>query len=209
MKSLVISLELFKQFNQQLLADLQKAKATNNKKQQSRLLLQNSAFVYEVVDIIIEFIKDFELGGVNDIIALHQDILTDLDRNEADDKQLKSRINTAGELSQTEIRVIADIENRQKFRQECKDKWSGFLDNIGQSQLQVEKYRLRINELELIRDNAKGQLGILHILTSMQMINDNLQTIDQLLEIDDLELATISESEFSSLLNIGVSKSLH
>ncbi|MFT4928726.1 MAG: hypothetical protein ACI8WB_004846, partial [Phenylobacterium sp.] len=98
-KSLAMSLQLFKQFNQELLSDLQKAKALNDKKQQSKLLLQNSAFVYEVVDIIIEFIKGFELGGVNIIVGLHQDIVEDLKRNEADDRALRLRINTDGELS--------------------------------------------------------------------------------------------------------------
>jgi len=202
-QSIIIAVQFFQEINRKLLDEIENCKFTNVPQTETDLLLKNALLVYELSKSIITLLQNFQLDGKETILTIHKQILEEIEKNKSDDKILQERCGSDEDISEhIKTQTLKSIDNREKMRNIVITQWNKFLSQLDKIENNVNQIKRQINNMKLIRDNAKNQLGFLQIMTITQMIKDNLDAFQSLLEIDNIPLAPITPEDLCRLLGI-------
>lgn len=202
-QSLRVSIEVFRRINYELLNEIKESKTTSSSRKQIDLLLKNSILVYELANVIVNILEEFQLKGKDILLTVRQEIINEIKKNKDEDDKLLLRYKDNTDVSDALLKgAINDINLREQNRNIVMKLWNDMVVKIEEMEKNVTVIQKQISNLSLLRDNAKNQLDFLQIVTVTQMMKDNLDAVEGLLQIDEIPLATLTPDYLCDLLGI-------
>lgn len=200
-RSLAVAMKVFAQVNKQLKHQAQKAARTQSRKTELDFQTQSALLVFEFLDVIIGHLKNFQIGGEQTLRTLFHEIEAEVKANAQSDVELERRMNEiADQQAITNDRRI--LENRKTGRRLILEKWQGLLDKLSRASDKATRFTGKIQILEVKRDNARNQIGLMALLRLANFADENIQAVEALLDFDGLELEILEPEDFASLLNM-------
>lgn len=188
------SINYITEFNQELVSRIEKAKG----KEKTNLLLLNAVIVYELTDAIIHMIRDFQLNGRETLQRIGSEVFQELERQHQDDLELWKRADQGSD--EVRQRVRESIQERGRIRKAITEKWSGMWTKIEKLEQKIGEAQHFIPTLELIRDNARGQINILEVIGITQIVESNLKNFQEICAITNIELAPLTKTDVYELI---------
>ena len=201
-ESITLAVKLFCKINENLLEQIETSRKYKDYNQEADFLLKNAILVYELANAVVNFLEDFQIEGLDAINYIHQEIATKIKNNKQEDEKLKERCKSEELSPKIRSKTLETIESREEMRKIVEEQWKEFLHNLKQVEDNSNIVKRKVPDLEMVRDNAKNQLGFLQIMAITKMMKDNLDAIKGLLEIEDIPLAPITPENLCNLLGI-------
>jgi len=181
--SIAVSLELFRRTTEKL---LEKIRSYRNKdvKMERRYVLLSAVFVYEILDLMISFLKTFEVQGVDELRDMHEQMKSEIEAGDRKNLELAKRIRAIldkggdrGELNDS----IERIQRRKEALAECRKIWEKLMVDISNIENGVSGFRDRIEVLEIKRDEAAENIRIMGITEVTAMLIDNVKAVESVM----------------------------
>ncbi len=200
-RSLAVAMKIFAQVNRQLKQEAAKASRQGVRRDELDFQTQSALLVFEFLDVIIGHLKNFQIGGEDTLKSLYREIESDVKANEAADRDLEKRMDAIADQSaiRNDRRIL---ENRKAGRRMVLEKWQGLLDKLARASDKATRFTSKIAILEVKRDNARNQIGLMALLRLANFADENIQAVEALLDFDGLELEILEPEDFASLLNM-------
>jgi hypothetical protein len=200
-RSLAVAMKIFAQVNRQLKQEAAKAGRQGAKRDELDFQTQSALLVFEFLDVIIGHLKNFQIGGEDTLKSLYSEIEGDVKANEMADRDLEKRMDAIADQAAigNDRRIL---ENRKAGRRMVLDKWQGLLDKLTRASDKATRFTSKIAILEVKRDNARNQIGLMALLRLANFADENIQAVEALLDFDGLELEILEPEDFAGLLNM-------
>ena len=200
-RSLAVAMKIFAQVNRHLKQEATKAGRLGARRNELDFQTQSALLVFEFLDVIIGHLKHFQIGGEETLRALYREIEGDVKVNEMADRDLEKRMDAiADQAAISNDRRI--LENRKAGRRMVLEKWQGLLDKLSRASEKATRFTSKIAILEVKRDNARNQIGLMALLRLANFADENIQAVEALLDFDGLELEILEPEDFAGLLNM-------
>jgi hypothetical protein len=205
--SMAISLKLFAKINERLLDKIEMHREGSGSDYHS-LAVVNAVLIYEVSDVIIGFLKDFEVQGVDEILCIYQQVDREIERGKEQNNDIIEQINNQNDDSSIEMsRSIERAQDRIKALQELDKQWKLLLDKIKGIQGEVSKFKSCISRLEIMKKEAAANITILGLMEVTKMVKSNIETIEGVLEVNDkIEIAPLTAQDVFRFLRVEETK---
>lgn len=201
-ETLNVVIELFSAVNESL---LDKIKSSESQYEKTDLFLKNAILVYELIDFTHNFIIEYNLDGTDDIKNVKMEALEEIERTTKDDEILKEKLSNSPNVSErTKKMVEQDIESRNSIRELVKEKWKDFDHKILAMQEGVKSAQSITFDLDVLKDNARNHINILHIIAAVQVLEKNIEVVKSFSHIKDVKLAPLTPEDACNLLGITV-----
>ena len=200
-RSLAVAMKIFAQVNRHLKQEAGKAGRLGARRDELDFQTQSALLVFEFLDVIIGHLKHFQIGGEETLRALYREIEGDVKANELADRDLEKRMDAIADQAAigNDRRIL---ENRKAGRRMVLEKWQGLLDKLSRASEKATRFTSKIAILEVKRDNARNQIGLMALLRLANFADENIQAVEALLDFDGLELEILAPEDFAGLLNM-------
>ncbi len=200
-RSLAVAMKIFAQVNRHLKQEAAKASRQGVKRDELDFQTQSALLVFEFLDVIIGHLKNFQIGGEDTLRSLYREIEGDVKANEAADRDLEKRMDAIADQQAigNDRRIL---ENRKAGRRMVLEKWQGLLNKLSSASDKATRFTSKIEILEVKRDNARNQIGLMALLRLANFADENIQAVEALLDFDGLELEILEPEDFAGLLNM-------
>ena len=204
-QAMSIALQLFSLINQELLERLNK---NRNRSQDEfhKLAVINAVLVYEVADVIIVFLRAFELQGVKEIREIHSQVTREIERGCAENdellKQLDLRENSSGSTYLNIAQEKEATKERLNALDQLEKEWSGLIKKIDNIQNDTYKFADCIEDLKILKMNAAANLTILGLMEITKMVKTNIETIQGVLQVNRLQITPITADDVRRFLSV-------
>ena len=200
-RSLAVAMKVFAQVNRHLKQEAAKASRQGAKREELDFQTQSALLVFEFLDVIIGHLKNFQIGGEDTLKSLYREIDADVKANELADRELEKRMDAIADQAAigNDRRIL---ENRKAGRRLVLEKWQGLLDKLTRAADKATRFTSKIEILEVKRDNARNQIGLMALLRLANFADENIQAVEALLDFDGLELEILEPEDFAGLLNM-------
>jgi hypothetical protein len=197
-------IEIFKMANKNILDEIIKvgfADSTEKRVNKTALYLKNAIVVYELTNFVVNYLSSFQLNGINDIKAIQQEVYRDIEKSHKDDEELKKQVNRGSEKLRD--MMLQEIEQRSAMRDRIKEKWAIMLQQIEKQTETVGEAKNFIDDLKIIRDNAKNRIDILNITATTALVENSINMISELASnMQDWALPPLDEKTACELLGL-------
>jgi hypothetical protein len=206
-RSMATALSLFVQENAEIVKRIKQARATRSE-DTKRLFQLNAVFSFEVADVIVEFLRSFELQGIAELRRLHSEIKSEIVSGRNNLSALETEISSARSTKAiSEERAAQTVETIASTRQALnliQDHWDRLMERIdGSEQSATRLFALAIQRLEIIKLEAKTSLTVSGLIDVTEAVQGNFTALgDMLHDIDQLEVMPITEEDVRVFLNI-------
>ncbi len=193
--SLRIGLEITQKLNEEVLVKINKSSDHGAK---IGLMLLNSIIVYEMSDALIWIINNFKSSARFDLEEIHNEVIGELKDQGVWDLDLAKRADVVGNTD-----IVEMTKERQRIRGLVEEKWSDVWAKFDKIEITINEAKNKsIQDLELIRDNAKGQMDIIEQIAILKVIKDNLDSFQRLFDDTKIELSPLSSEDVCALLGV-------
>lgn len=202
-QSLKVAVELFCNLNKKIVSQLENHHHNMTPNEEQKLVLANALLVYEITDFSIGFIESFELGGIQNIREIHNEMKRTIVLLRNEQKDLRKKAESPNIESFLKQQVIQDIENRESAISVLETEWEGYMGTVEEMGEDIGYVRKKLPSLRLIRDNAKAQINTLAAVAVLQIVQSNIRAIEgAVLQLESLQLASLSADRVKRLLGI-------
>lgn len=201
-QSVSVAIQMLSNLNQQL---MQEAERAINIQQKRRLYITQSAFVYEMSDIVLELLDKVSLEGKVELERISQEHQQQInERMQSIDTAIK-RVKQAasqGAISAEMAKVREDSYTLIKqANQKTLETWQEIMNNISKQNNALQTIKSKRIAIEIVRDNAKIQLDTLRDIAVVGEFHSLIGNIDKLVAtVKDLELLELTPEVVSILL---------
>ena len=185
--------------NKNILSRIKSGVSSNSN--ELELMLKNAVIVYEVTNLIIDIIENFELNGLKEFQTLRDIVFKELAEAESNSQKNVAQANHPSIPPHQRHDTITRNLNLKESAQIVRTQWMRFEDQIYKMRQNTGGLLERLPSLILTRDNAKVQLDFLELLAVTQMMNQNIQAIDGLANLE-LELAPLNPYDVCRLIGL-------
>ncbi|MGQ9920632.1 MAG: hypothetical protein ACUVRZ_04805 [Desulfobacca sp.] len=173
------------------------------------LVLGNILLIYELANYMINFLQDFRLDGIDEILELSQKEVAKIDATMATLQQLKTDAESPAIEPQVRDRILANLRDREEALISFRQEWEKYLAGITDVQTKVGSLKDKIPTLQLIRANAQNQLDfyeivkIFGIMVVAETVRQSLETMESVaLPLDELELISLPPHRVQKLMGL-------
>ncbi len=202
-RSMAIAVKILRTCNENL-----KDRFKTSSRKSTQTYLMNAIIVYEILGVVIDFIERFQFQGIDEIQKIHQDIVSNLERLDSEDVRLEMdyksqmRNNTLG-LDQELKKIYA----RRRARELVIQKWNHIFELISNGESRIQSFKQKVDTLRLKQRSAKNQIETIQVAYTTRLVSDEMAAITELIDVEDIELMTLSSTDIQNLLSIGVNPS--
>lgn len=202
-QSLKIAIDYFSRCNKAILNRIKDVEVKNDAASETKLVLGNAILVYELTNFVIEFIEDFELTGLPEIIELYNEALN----NVKDMRKKENALRRKANAEQTEItfkqQLLTDIKTREEAIDVIEHEWSNYVESVKSLDRDTGSVQSKLPTLKLIRENAYNQINVLAAIALLQILQNNLSELQAtILTLENIELAPLSADRVRRLLGV-------
>ena len=170
-------------------------------------VLGNMLLIYELANYLINFLENFKLDGIDDILQLSQKELEKISTTMQALQKLKLDADSPEIDAKVKEQVISNLNDREKSLELFKEEWDKYIAGINDVQSKVGSLKDKIPTLKLIRDNAQNQLDffeimkIFGIMMVAEAVRKNLDTLEIVtLPLDEIELISLPPHKVHTLI---------
>jgi hypothetical protein len=200
-QTLRTAVQLFAQLNETIIDKIERREASDLT--ETNLLLGNAILVYELTDYAISFLEDFSVRGIAEINTLHTDAKKKLAELRVQQSELRRKTQADGIDAMVTEQIAADIETREKSINLLEAEWQQYVSSIISSTEEVKEVRSKIPTLEVIRENAKIQIGVIGAVGMLRILRQNVGAMETtILTLEKMKLVSLSPNRVRRLLGI-------
>ena len=203
------TVENFSRCNRSIINELDQCLDQGDVSKGRLLVLGNILLIYELANYMINFLHDFHLDGIDEILDLSQKEVAKIDAAMQTLQKLKSDAEAPEIDLQVKNRILANLQDREESLAGFRQEWDKYLAGITDVQTKVGSLKDKIPTLQLIRDNAQNQLDfyeivkIFGIMMVAEAVRQNLETIESVaLPLDELELISLPPHRVQKLMGL-------
>ena len=204
-QSMSSALQLFSLINQELLERIDKNK-NRTPDEFHKIAVINAVIVYEVADIIIAFLRAFELQGVKEIREIHSQVTREIERGRIENHEIIEKLELRENSPSVTFLNIAQEKDSAKDRlgalEQLEQEWSALINKIDNVQKDSYKFADCIDDLEILKRNAAANLTILGLMEITKMVKTNIETIQSVLQVDRLKITPITADDVRRFLRV-------
>jgi hypothetical protein len=203
---------VLKYCNDDIRSDLKSCLLEKNFVDSKKLVLGNMLIIFELYNYLINFLMEFRLEGVDEIIVFSRKELNKIDSAMDTIQKLRSDANSSEIDAKVKEQVIENLKSREESLKKFLQEWNSYIEHIdGQEGVKNKVKRLmdQLPTMRLMRDNAENQLAFFEIMKIFgvmkisEVIEKNLKplTIDPL-PLDEIELISLPRQQVYALIGI-------
>ena len=203
------TVENFSRCNKFIINELDDCIAKGDFSKSKMFVLGNILLIYELANYLINFLENFKLAGVDDILQLSQSELEKISTTMQALQKLKLDAGSPEIDAKVKDQVITNLNDREKSLETFKDEWDKYIAGINDVQSKVGNLKDKIPTLKLIRDNAQNQLDFFEIMKIFgvmmvaETVRKNLDTLEIVaLPLDEIELISLPPHKVHSLIGL-------
>lgn len=204
-----IALQLFSLVNQELLERINQSRNRAGD-EFDKLAVTNAVLVYEVADVIIAFLRAFELQGVKEIRDIHNQVTREIKRGRVENHAILDRIDHREKSSGLSFLNLAlereAVHERLNALEQLEKEWSGLIKKIDDVQKGAYKFADCVDDLEILKSNAAANLTILGLMEITRMVKTNIETIQGVLRVDRLQITPITADDVRRFLRVQIDR---
>lgn len=205
-RSITVALEAFVQINEQALSAIRQAEIHQDTDKMNRAMMLHLVLVAEVTDLMVEFLNDFEVLGIADILQARDEVFEFLEEAKRRDTEQLQR-NKSQSLSIDEgVRstVLESIDNRKRQDQQIRAQWNSLQANLDTIVGEQGKIREKKETFISLREEAKTQLLFVVAASATGAIEQNIRAANSILDVQRVEIQPLSQELFDVLTARGV-----
>jgi hypothetical protein len=192
--SITQGLDVLRHFNEKILNKIERAKGSKK----AELMLFNAVITYEVTDLVISFLRNFELKGREQLETICEAVEQELNKQQQEDNRIYTEAKNG--QSDAHVRVAKNVEDRRKIREMVEKKWNEIWARVDGLEQNVLEAKGGIDELELVRDNARGQIDLLQVMGVTHLVQSNIESLDRLGSVNNIQLAPLTADDVLSMI---------
>ncbi len=203
------TVENFSRCNRFIINELDQCLDQGDVSRSRLLVLGNILLIYELANYMINFLEDFKLDGVDEIVSLSQKEMEKINSAMQTLQKLKLDADSPAIEPKVKERILANLQDREQALESFRSEWDKYLGGIEDVQNKVGSLKEKIPTLQLIRDNAQNQLDfyeimkIFGIMMVAEAVRQSLETIESVaLPLDELELISLPPHRVHKLMGL-------
>ncbi len=203
------TVENFSRCNRYIINELDQCLDQGDVSKGRLLVLGNILLIYELANYMINFLQDFRLDGIDEILDLSQKEVAKIDAAMQTLQKLKTDADAPEIDPKVKDRVLANLRDREESLASFRQEWDKYLSGVEDVQTKVGSLKDKIPTLQLIRDNAQNQLDfyeivkLFGIMMVAEAVRQNLETIESVaLPLDELELISLPPHRVQKLMGL-------
>lgn len=203
-QTLMVVVDSFKLINEKILGELKNLKTSEkfSEVEYTTLLLKNAILVYELTKFTVDYLECFSLLGLDDVKCVRDQVYADLERGEQSDKKIEQNMHIGSQAIQESTKN--EIETRRQIREKVREKWEEIIGAMEGVKKESNKASALINDLKIIRDNAKARIDVIQLVIVSQVVESTIQAVQGLSDISAFKLADFDVDTAVKLLNLSM-----
>jgi len=167
------------------------------------MMIGNAVMMFELADFVIGYIQSFSLGGEAELAVMHRDTMQRSVRIQAEQEELERLAGRPEIQSVVHEYALHDVKLRTAALAEVRQEWDSYLDDMRQSQGQIDAVRTTVPTLEVIRENARIQLAVLELIAILRLLRQTSTAIqDTVRTLQGFRLAPLTPTRVRRLLGM-------
>ena len=201
-RSLALAVQQFTDLNKMIITQLEEAEAKKDAPTARQLVLANAVLVYELCDFIIDFIEDFQIGGVNELKVLKEESDTVMAEFRRRQEALRKQAMGRGVSIENRNITLKHIEHHAEALKIIEEEWKTYLGQVDGINKSRESFIAKLPDLRLMRSNAEARLDFITLLQLHSFIRTNLQALNLAAETitSQLEMPRMTPERIKLLL---------
>ena len=200
-QSLKVTVDFFTSLNEYVIQEIENC---SDPDQETRLVLGNAVLVYELTDFVIKYLQSFKVEGVAGIQSVKGEIERKIQRIQAEIQDLKGKANRKEIFQEVRENILSNVAERERAIVIMQEAWAEYLGEVkGISDESTGFITQWIPNLELIRDDAKNQIGVLDVLVIVRVLKSNLIALKTAVtRLETMKLVSLSPDRVRRLLGV-------
>ncbi len=190
-------IDLFTRANDKVKQEIDNPNKTTN--QAINLRLQNAILVYELLNFVTSFVKNFSLKGKAEIGKIKNQLLLDIQSIESKIQQelIDKYSNVSDEVR---ISTMKDVEAYKEILNNMRKRWDIFDQKIEDLEQKVEEYKTILPDLEMYKATTEIQIEILTLTAIMNIVENNLNLVKRLHRLKRDMLVSFTPKDYYELI---------
>jgi hypothetical protein len=206
--SLNIAVDIFATLNNLIKQQIEEAGQEKDPVEERNLLLGNAILVYELTDFVINYIENFKIAGVSEILEIHAEAKVKNQKIYDELDQLKKMAEDPGISLATRESTLLDIQNRKNAISIIEGEWEKYVQQCSKVSEDINGVSGNLPTLRLIKANAQSQLNVLEAVAVLQIVNSNIGALRETLKaIESVDLVSLSPERVRRLLGLSETNS--
>jgi hypothetical protein len=203
------TVENFSRCNKFIISGLDECIAQGDFNKSKMFVLGNMLLIYELANYLIDFLENFKLEGIDDILHLSQKELEKINATMQTLQKLKLDAESPEIDARVKEQILTNLHDRERSLETFKEEWDKYTTGINGVQSKVGNLKDKIPTLKLIRDNAQNQLDFFEIMKIFgvmmvaETVRKNLDTLEVVtLPLDEIELISLPPHRVHTLIGL-------
>jgi len=198
-ETLRLTVEFFSDLNQVILKSVDDESLSPHK--QSNMMFGNAIMIYELTDLIIEYLKDFSLGDEH--TRLYADSKERVQKLRDRQEQLRRKVESPGIEPEVRRQTLENIEARETAFEALDAEWERYLDEVRSMHSTVADIQGRVPTLEIIKENAEIQIMTLQLAAMLRFLRQSSESMRGAVEtLQGFRLAPLNSTRLRQLLGV-------
>lgn len=199
-QTLRTTVEYFSELNDTVLERIDRERSPDR---EANMMLGNAIMIYELTEFVIRSITEFGVAGVDEIERVHGETRKKIAALREQQQDLERRANTEGIEEAVRRATLEDVRNRAEAIDELEREWAKYLGEVAGLRSLVDEVRAKVPTLELIRDNARVQIGVLQLVAMLRFLKQNADAIKGTIDtLKGFRLAPLSSNRVRRLIGV-------
>lgn len=203
-RSVQLAMKLLADVNNDLIT---KANEATSPKEKRHWYITQAAYVYEMSDIVLQVLNDIQLEGnevINNIKSDNEGRARQRIQNAKEKLEKVERLKNQDKISSIQYtRWKTKAETFVSANEQILTAWKKVMDSIGDQEEWLIDIRSETVSVELVKEFAYDQLGLLRDTAILADLIDTIGPLDDLIQIaKDLPLLSIDSETIKSLIQI-------
>lgn len=197
-RALQMVVEYFSELNQGVLDKIDREESPVR---EANMMLGNAIMIFELTDFVIRYVTQFRLDGEDDLSRVYESTKDRIDALRQEQEALRQR--ASGTTIEPAVReqTLADIQSRAAAVDALEEEWAKYLDEVSTARSMIGQVEAKIPTLEVIRDNARIQIGVLQLVAMLQFLKRNAEAVRGAIEtLKGLRLAPLEPGRVRRLV---------
>jgi hypothetical protein len=197
-QALRITVEYFSELNEGV---LQRIDSERSPDREANMMLGNAIMIFELTEFVIRYVNQFRLDGEDDLNRLHRETTERIGLLREQQRALETRaLNTDIEAA-VRAQTLDDIRARADAVDELEREWDKYLDEVAAVRSMIGHVHSKVPTLEVIRDNARIQIGVMQLVAMLQFLKLNAEAVKGTIDtLKGFRLAPLSPTRVRRLI---------
>jgi hypothetical protein len=197
-QALRITVEYFSELNEGV---LQKIDREQSPDREANMMLGNAIMIFELTEFVIRYVNQFRLDGENDLNRLHRETKERISLLREQQQALETRVLNSDIEAAVRAQTLDDIRARAEAVDELEREWDKYLDEVGAVRSLIGDVHSKVPTLEVIRDNARIQIGVMQLVAMLRFLKLNAEAVKGTVDtLKGFRLAPLSPTRVRRLI---------